>query len=158
MRAIAGIVVGLIASLAAAVLVGIVAVGTTFSLPPGINAADQNQVFAILLTMPQSTQLALAGAWLASAFAGALVARLIARQAWAAWAVALVVTAYFGLNAFALPLPLWVKALWIIGPLIGGLIGNQLAGGRAASEAATVEAGDDPAAATTEAEAPPANP
>jgi hypothetical protein len=158
MRAIAGIVAGLIASLIAAVIVGIVAFGATFSLPPGIDATDQNQVFAILLTIPQSTQLALAGAWLASAFAGALVAKLISRQAWAAWAVALLVTAYFGINAFALPLPLWVKALWIIGPLIGGLIGNQLVSGGAAPEATTTETADDPAAATIEAEAPPATP
>jgi hypothetical protein len=158
MRAIAGIVVGLIASLIAAVIVGIFGLGATFSLPPGIDATDQNQVFAILLTIPQSTQLALAGAWFAGAFAGALVAKLISRQAWVAWAVALVVTAYFGINAFALPLPLWVKALWIIGPLIGGLIGNQLVSGGAAPEAATTETEDDAAAATIEAEAPPANP
>jgi hypothetical protein len=158
MRAIAGIVVGLIVSVIIAVLAGVVALLATFSIPPGINAADPNQIVHAFRDMPLATQLALAAAWLGSALAGAFVARLIARRAWPAWAVALVVAGYFGLNAFILAQPAWVEALWIIAPLLGGLIGNRLGSGRAAAEANFVEAGDGPAAATIEAEAPPANP
>ena len=145
MRAVAGIVVGLIAGLIAAVLVGIVALGATFSPPPGTDATNLREVAQVFMNVPQATLLALAAAWLAGGFVGALVAKLIARQAWVAWAVALVVAIYFGLNAFSLLMPLWVQALWIAAPLLGGLLGNVLVRGSAAPEAVVVEAGDDPA-------------
>jgi hypothetical protein len=145
MRAVAGIVVGLIAGLIAAVLVGIVALGATFSPPPGTDATNLREVAQIFMNVPQATLLALAAAWLAGGFVGALVAKLIARQAWVAWAVALVVAIYFGLNAFSLLMPLWVQALWIAAPLLGGLLGNLLVRGSPAPEAVIVEGGDDPA-------------
>jgi len=145
MRAVAGIVVGLVVSLIVAVIAGIVALGATFSLPPGIDATDVNSVVDTLKVMPQSTELALAAAWFASAVCGAAVAKLIAHRAFAAWAVALVVAAYFGLNAVTLSLPTWVLALWIVAPLLGGLLGSRLFGA-------------EPAVVTTDVEAPPANP
>ena len=145
MRAIAGIVVGLIASAIIAIIVGIVALPATFSLPPGIDASDPNQVVHALKNIPLATQIALAIAWLASAFCGAFLAKLIGRKAWAAWVVALLVAIYFALNALILTQPLWVVALWVVAPLLGGLIGNRLVGDGAAPEASTVEAEDDPA-------------
>jgi len=147
MRAVAGIVVGLIVSLIAAVLVGIFALGATFSPPPGTDATDMGEVARIFMAVPQKTLLALAAAWLAGGFAGALVAKLIARKAWVAWAVAIVVAVYFGLNAFLLLMPVQMQALWLAAPLLGGLLGNLLVG-----------SGPAPAAMTTEVEAPPANP
>jgi hypothetical protein len=144
MRAVAGIVVGLIVGLIAAVLVGIFALGATFTPPPGTDATNMREVAQIFMNVPQATLLALAAAWLAGGFCGALVAKLIARRAWAAWAVALVVAAYFGLEAFSLQMPLWTQALWIAAPLLGGLLANLLVRGGAAPEAAPVEAGEDP--------------
>jgi hypothetical protein len=158
MRAISGIVVGLIVSVIVAVLAGIVAVLATFSIPHGIQATDQSQVVNAFKAMHLATQLALAAAWLVSALAGAFVARAIGLRAWPAWAVALVVAGYFGLNAFIFEQPAWVEALWILAPLIGGLIGNRLVRSGAVAEAGSVEAQDEPAAATIEAEAPPALP
>jgi hypothetical protein len=145
MRAIVGIIVGLIASLVAAIIAGGVAFVTTFSLPPGIDANDMRQVVDVLTGLPQATQLGLAIAWLLSALCGAAVAKLIARRAWAAWAIALVVAIYFGLNALILPMPLWAKAAWFLGPLLGGLLANRFVGAA-------------PAAEIVEVEAPPANP
>jgi hypothetical protein len=145
MRAVAAIVVGLLVSLIAAVIVGIVAMGTTFSLPAGTDASDTRNVILTLMAMPPATWFALAAAWFASGFAGAAVAKLILRKAWAAWAVVLVVAVYFGLNAYLLLLPLWVTASWVIAPLLGGLLGNRLVGAA-------------PAVNTDEVEAPPANP
>ena len=146
MRAVAGIVVGLIASVIVAIIAGIVALPLTFTLPPGINASDPNEVVNALKDIPLATQIALAVAWLASAFCGAFVAKLIGRKAWAAWAVALLVAAYFALNALILKQPTWVVGLWIVAPLAGGLIGNRLVSAAgAAPEAAIVEAEDAPA-------------
>jgi hypothetical protein len=150
MRAVAGIVVGLVVAFISAVLVGIVAFGATFSPPPGTDATDLREVARVFMAVPQATLVALAAAWSVGAFVGALVAKLIARRAWVAWAIALAVAAYFGFNAFALLMPFWVQVLWIVGPLVGGLLANMLVRGGVAPaavtpEAAAVEAGDDPA-------------
>ena len=145
MRAILGIVIGLIAGAIAAIIVGIVAVGATFSLPPGTDPGNMDMLVRTMMAMPQATRIALAFAWFAGGFGGAAVAKLIARRTWAAWVVALIVAAYFGLNGLALTLPLWGTLLWIAAPLLGGLLANRLVGGA-------------PAVVTTEAEAPPANP
>jgi hypothetical protein len=145
MRAVVGIVVGLIASIIAAIIAGGAAFVTTFSLPAGIDANDMRQVVDVLTGLPQATQIALAIAWLVSALCGAAIAKLIARRAWAAWAIALVVAIYFGLNGLILPMPIWAKAAWFLGPLLGGLLANRI----------VVAA---PVAATVEVEAPPATP
>ena len=118
---------------------------STFSLPPGTNASDMAQVIAIMENLPAATQGALAVAWLLSALCGAAVAKLIARRAWAAWTIALIVAIYFGLNALLLPLPVWAKAAWLFGPLLGGLLANRLVGA-------------EPTVSVAEVEAPPANP
>jgi hypothetical protein len=140
MRAVAGIIVGLIAGLIAAILVGIVGVGATFAVPAGIDPANTRQVLQAFAGMPPGSQVALAIAWLAGAFVGALVAKAIARKAWAAWTVVLLMTIYFGFGGLTLPLPIWAKALWIAAPLIGGFIGERLV------KAAPAAAAPDPAA------------
>jgi hypothetical protein len=145
MRIIVGIVVGLIASIAVAIIAGSLAFVSTISLPPGLDANDMRQVVGVLTDLPQATQAALALAWLLSAFCGAAVAKLIARRAWAAWAIAALVAVYFGLNGLVLPMPLWAKAAWFVGPLLGGFLANRFVG-------------TAPAVSTAEVEAPPAAP
>lgn len=146
MRALAGIVLGLIVALIVAVIAGFVAAATTFSVAPGLDPRDTGQVLRALAAMPLATQLTLALAWLLSALAGALVAKAIARRAWPAWVVTLLVAAYFGANALVLPLPLSTKLLWIVGPLLGGWIGERLvrAGAVAASAPTTTDADERP--------------
>jgi len=126
MRAVAGIIVGLIAGLIAAIIVGVVGVRATFTVPAGIDPANTRQVLEAVANMPPISHVALAFAWLVGALVGAMVAKAIARKAWAAWAVTLVMAIYFGLGSLTLPLPVWVQALWIAAPLIGGFIGNRL--------------------------------
>jgi hypothetical protein len=137
MRAIAGILVGLIAAFFAAVLVGIVAARLTFPVPAGIDAANPRQVLMAFVNIPPATQLALAAAWFAAGLAGAFVARRIGRSGLAAWLVAALVAAYFGLNANILAQPLWVQLLWTAAPLLGGLIGNSLLAARDPAAPAT---------------------
>jgi hypothetical protein len=145
MRYVLGIVVGLIVSIVAAIIAGSIAFVATYSVPAGTDANDMRQVIAVMEHLPTATQGALALAWLVSALCGAAAAKLLARRAWAAWAVALVVAVYFGLNALLLPIEMWAKAAWVFGPLLGGLLANRLIGA-------------DTAAAVTEIEAPAANP
>jgi hypothetical protein len=143
MRAVAGILAGLIAGFIATVVIGIVGIGATFSAPAGMNVSNPQQVLEAFAEMPLGPKIALMIAWFGGGLVGALVAKLIARQGWAAWTVAALIAAYVVLNILVLPLPGWMQALSIAAPLIGGLIANHLVRGAAAP--AAVEPAPPPA-------------
>lgn len=126
MRAIAGIVLGLIVGFAATILIGIVGIGATYSAPAGMEATNPRQVLEAFAEMSLGPQIALMLAWFGGGLAGALVAKLIARKGWAAWTVAGLIAAYVVMNMLVLPLPGWMQALSVAAPLIGGLIANHL--------------------------------
>jgi hypothetical protein len=138
MRAVAGIVVGLIAGFVVTIVIGIIGIGATYSAPAGMNVSNPQQVLEAFAGMPAGPKIALMIAWFGGGFVGALVAKLIARRGWAAWTVAALIAAYVVLNILVLPLPGWMQALSIAAPLIGGLIANHLVKG--AAEAAGIEA------------------
>ncbi|HMG47095.1 MAG TPA: hypothetical protein VK614_06515 [Allosphingosinicella sp.] len=131
MRAVAGIVVGLIAGFIATVVIGIIGIGATFTAPAGMNVSNPQQVLEAFAQMPTGPKIALMVAWFSGGLVGALVAKLIARRGWVAWTVAGLVAAYVVLNILVLPLPGWMQVLSIAAPLIGGLIANHLVKGRA---------------------------
>jgi hypothetical protein len=135
MRALAGILAGLVAGFAATILIGIVGIGMTYTPPAGASASNPAEVMATFAAMPTAAKVALMFAWFGGGLAGAAVAKLIARRAWAAWTVTLLIGAYVVLNSIVLPLPAWMQALSIAAPLIGGLIGNHLVRDRAAAAA-----------------------
>ena len=126
MRAILGIIGGLVAGIVAIIVVGMIGVGATFTPPPGMNPSDPRQVMEAFAAMPTATQLAMMAAWLSGGMVGALVAKLISRSAMVAWIVAALIAVYVLLNVFVLPLPGWMQALWIAAPLLGGFMGNHL--------------------------------
>ena len=142
MRAVGGLVVGLIIGLIAAIVIGIIGVGSTFSLPAGVDPADSRQVLQVFANIPAATQLVLGLAWTAAGLVGAFVARRVGREAWAAWGVTILVAAYFGYCGFILPLLAWAKALWLIGPLAGGVLGNRPPRARVAVVPAADSAGE----------------
>jgi len=139
MRAIGGIIAGLIVGLIATILVGIVGVGATLSNPVNVDIADPRQVVEAFANMGMGPNIALMLAWFVGGLVGALIAKLIARRAWAAWTVAILIALYVVLNMMVLALPGWMQALSVVAPLIGGLIGNHLVGTGAAPEAATTD-------------------
>ena len=140
MRAIAGIIAGLIAGFAATILIGIVGVGATYSAPPGIEAGDARQVFEAFAEMPEGPKIALMLAWCGGGVFGAMVAKRIVRAAWAAWTVAALIAVYVVLNVLVLPLPGWMQALSVAAPLLGGLLANHLVAGRDLAAEAEAEA------------------
>lgn len=144
MRAIVAIVAGLIAGFAALILIGVLALAATFTLPPGLDPYDSRQVIALIQAMPVAPKLALLAALFGGALAGAAVAKLIARRAWAAWTVTFLIALYVVLSILSLPLTGLEQALAIAAPILGGLIGNHLVKART-----DVETGE--AAATTDA-------
>lgn len=126
MRTLLGIIGGLVAGVAAIILVGIIGVGATLPLPAGVDPSNTSQVLEAFANAPVATQLAMMAAWFAGGLAGAWVGKLITRSGAAAWIVAALITAYVLANVFVLPLPGWMQVLWIAAPLIGGFIGNHL--------------------------------
>ncbi|MBV9372695.1 MAG: hypothetical protein JO276_03820 [Sphingomonadaceae bacterium] len=147
MRAVGGIIAGLIVAMVVTILVGIIGLRFTFSVPSNVDAGNAQALLDTLGGMSAAAQLTLAAAWLLGGLAGAWVARRIAGAGWPAWIVTLLVAAYVLLNTLILPMPGWMQVVWIAAPLIGGLIGNHLGRGTAAPAAATTdEAGDAPAA------------
>lgn len=140
MRAILGIIVGLIAALVTAVAAGVVAAIMTFRVPPGTDPGNAAHVMRALADSPASTQVALGIAWTLAGLAGAWTARRIGQASWAAWLVALLVALYFAMSAWIMPWPIWAKAIWILGPLLGGYVGNR------APKSAPAATTDDPAA------------
>lgn len=145
MRAIGGIIAGLIAGFIAIIILGIVGLIMTYRVPAGLDPYDPNAVIQVVVGMPPGAKIALLIALFLGSAAGAWLARRIAGRAWAAWIVAILITIYFVLFALSLPLAEWMQALTIAAPILGGLIGSHLARGSAAPAAATTDAGDAPA-------------
>lgn len=131
MRAVLGIIVGLLAGFFTIILIGIVGVGATYSVPPGLNVYNSRAVVDAVLNMPPAPKIALLVALFGGALAGTALAKRIARRAWAAWTVAGLIAIYVVLSVLSLPLPGWMQALSIAAPLLGGLIGNHLVSGGA---------------------------
>ena len=142
MRAVGGIIAGLIAAAAITILVGFVGMLLTFRVPASVHPGDTRALVDTLANLPVGALSALAVAWLTGAIAGAWTARRISGLGWAAWVVTLIFAAYVVLNAWILPMPGWMQVVWIVAPLIGGLIGNHLGRGAVAPAAATTDAGD----------------
>lgn len=134
MRAVVGIIVGLVVGFLALVVIGIIGVGATYSVPADIDLYDNRAVVDLVLNMPPGPKIAFVVALLVWALVGAAMAKLIARRAWVAWTVAGLVTVYVVLSVLSLPLPAWMQAVTIAAPLLGGLIGNHLVATRIAPE------------------------
>ena len=143
MRAIAAIIAGLIAGFVAIILIGVIGLAATYALPPGFDPYSNRQVLALIEALPTAPKLALLAALFGGALAGAAVAKLIARRAWAAWTVTALIALYVVLSILSLPLAGVEQALAIAAPVLGGLIGNHLVKARPDT--------DEGAAATTDA-------
>ena len=140
MRAIAAIVAGLIAGFVVIIVLGVAGLALTYALPPGLDPYDSRQVAALIEAMPAAPKLAFLAALFGGALGGAAVAKLIARRAWPAWTVTILIALYVVLSILSLPLTALEQTLAIAAPVLGGLIGNHL-----------VKAGPDGAAATIDA-------
>lgn len=129
MRAIAGILVGLVVGFFVAVAVGVVvlgAAGAAAPSPANVNLSDPQRVVEIFAELPAAAKIGLMLAWFGAALAGASIAKLIAPRSWVAWTVTGLVALYVVANIFVLPMPGWMQALSVVAPLLGGLIANHL--------------------------------
>ena len=128
MRAIAGLVVGLAAAVAAMIAVGFV--GNLFVPMPDAAVPGQGEALTVALASgPLGAQVTVLLAWFAAAFAGAAAARYVARAAWPGWAIAGLLALILA-GTFLVPLPVWMQILAVLGPLGGGVLAQWLVPGR----------------------------
>lgn len=129
-RKILGMFVGL--CLAVMVVVMVQAVGhRIWPLPQGVDFRDAEQVAALVRALPAGALLWVAFSYFAGTLAGAYVALIIARDAWAftwpAVAVEGVLLAFGVLNLMALPHPAWFWVTALASFPLGAFVAIRLA-------------------------------
>jgi len=139
MRALAGLLLGIVAAAAAMMLVGFV--GDLF-FPTNVSTdpSSPGGVARLIQTASTGAQLFILLAWFAGALAGAAAAKAVAGASWPGWTIAGLLALLLAAT-FLAPLPAWMQIGAVLGPLAGGLIADVTVKGRAARPAQR-EAGD----------------
>jgi len=139
MRAIVGMLVGIVAAVAAIMAVGLVC-GLFFTMEVPTDPIQNAEATAAALgSAPLGAQILLVLSWFAGGFAGAAAAKWVARISWPGWVVAGGLALLLA-TTFLAPLPMWMQALAVLGPLVGGLLADLLVRGSARGPAADARA------------------
>ena len=139
MKAIAGLLAGIVAAVAAIMAVGFVG-GLFISVEVPTDPIQNAEATAAALgSAPVGAQILLVLSWFAGGLAGAAAAKLVARVSWPGWAVACGLALLLA-TTFLAPLPVWMQVLAVVGPLIGGLLADMLVRGGADEPAADARA------------------
>ena len=139
MRALGGLVAGIVAAVLAMMAVGFVG-NLVVPLSGPADPAQSGQIREAISAAPADQQAVILLSWFAAAFAGAAVAKRVSGVSWPGWAIAGLLALILA-GTFLVPLPMWMQALSVIGPLAGGLLADLLvrrrprAGGGAAASA-----------------------
>lgn len=133
MRAILGILGGLVAGAAAMLALALVG-GMMFPAPGSVDPSRPQQILNAFETLPEGGKWAILISWFGGALVGAAVAKMIVRRDWAAWLVAILFALYVLASVFILPMPAWMQVVAVVLPLIGGFIANHLVKAAPAAE------------------------
>lgn len=128
MREIGGLVAGVVAAIAAIMLTGFVG-GLFFSIEAPTDPMQGDAVVAALGTAPPGTKITLILSWFIGGFAALAAAKKVAGVSWPGWIVAGLLSLLLA-GTFLVPLPVWMQALAVVGPLIGALIADVAVRGR----------------------------
>jgi hypothetical protein len=128
MRPIGGLLAGLIA-----LVVGIMAVGVIGGMFVSVEAPTDpiqspQATVAALGSAPTGTKIVLVLSWFIGAFAGAAVAKRVARLSWPGWVLAGALAVLLA-TTFLVPLPVWMQILAVLAPLAGGLLADVMVRG-----------------------------
>ena len=124
MRRILGTALGTIAALALLIAVETLA-HWLYPAPLGFDTVNRAELAAAMAAVPLPAKLLVAFGWFAAAFGGAWLALRVCDGRWAGWLVALLVVAGNIVNFAALPHPLWMQALGVLLPLLGGALAQR---------------------------------
>jgi len=124
---------GIAAAIAVIMAIGLVG-GLFFSVEAPTDPRQGTEVAAALGAAPAGLQVLLALSWFAGGFGGAAAAKRVARLSWPGWTVAGGLALLLA-GTFLVPLPVWMQAAAVIGPLAGGLLADLTVGGADEGEA-----------------------
>jgi hypothetical protein len=125
MRAVLGIVVGIVAAFVSTFAIAWIG-GMLFPSAATIDASSAESIAAVFPSLPTGAKAAILLSWFGGGLIGAYAAKKIVGRAWAAWTVAGVTAVFVLLNILVLPMPGWLQAVAVALPLIGGLLANHL--------------------------------
>jgi hypothetical protein len=140
MRAVVAIVAGVLVGFAALLLIALVG-GLVFPSSARIDGFDAEQLVAAFPTLAPGAKVAIVLSWFGGALAGAMVAKRISGQGWAAWTIAGIFALYVLITVMILPMTGWLQALAVLAPLLGGLIANHLVAARRPADLAAAPDG-----------------
>lgn len=128
-RIFLGIVAGIVVGLASAAGIGFLG---DLLFPSGLTVERYTAAAAaeIFPRLPFGAQLLSILSWGIAALIGASLAKKIAGRSWTAWTVAGFFVAYVALTLLVLPMPGWMQAVAIVGPVIGGFVANRIVADR----------------------------
>lgn len=129
MREIGGLIVGAVAAVVAIMLTGFVG-GLFFSIEAPTDPIQGDAVVAALGAAPAGTKITLVMSWFIGGFAALAAAKKLAGISWPGWVVAGLLALLLA-GTFLVPLPVWMQALAVLGPLIGALVADVTVSGRA---------------------------
>ena len=122
MRTIGGLAAGLVAAVLAMMAAGFVG-SLIVPMSGPTDPRQSDQLREALTAAPADQQAVILISWFAAAFAGAATAKAISGQSWPGWAIAGLLALILA-GTFLVPLPAWMQALAVIGPLAGGLLAD----------------------------------
>jgi uncharacterized protein YneF (UPF0154 family) len=124
-RTFAGIIVGILAAIAAVLAISWIG-DMLFPADADAGLRDPEQVSASFAAAPIGAQLFLVLAWLGGAFAGGVVARRISGQSWPVLLIAgLLLLAALPLIAIV-AMPTWLMVALLAAPVIGGFLARHV--------------------------------
>ncbi len=122
MRALLGLLAGIVAG-----LVGMFVIGAIAKYVAPVHGAMRVDTLAEVINAQSIGALAmLLLSWGVGALAAMWAARTVARAAWPGWTLAVLLALALA-STFVFALPLWFKLAAVLAPLIGGAIGSALA-------------------------------
>lgn len=125
MRAILGILAGLVAVAATMMLVSLIG-SQVVPTPPAMNTSSVESIKATYAALGTETWVLMLLTWFLGALAGAFVAKKIVGRSWAAWTLSGLILAYLLLTVLMLPMPGWMQAAALAAPIVAGFIANRL--------------------------------
>ncbi|HEY0626054.1 MAG TPA: hypothetical protein VGD10_04905 [Allosphingosinicella sp.] len=130
MKGFLGVLAGFVSAVLAAMLVSFLG-GLIVGVPTGVDMSNADTIRESYASLGVGPQLLGIVAWGIGALVGAYVAKRIAGRSWAAWTVAVLITLYQLLSVALLPMPLYMRILALVLPIVGGFIANRLVAERA---------------------------
>ena len=129
MREIGGLIAGVVAAVVAIMLTGFIG-GLFFSIEAPTDPMQGEAVAAALGAAPAGTKITLVLSWFIGGFAALAAAKSVAGVSWPGWIVAGLLALLLA-GTFLVPLPVWMQALAVVGPLLGGLLADLMVKGGA---------------------------